>query len=184
LWQNDIIFLPTAMTQGVTTSMKAPGRHSLMLAAGIQTLSNPWTPAGNMRGDRLGTFMETNLNPWLTTNKEAHHEKDDRFADGSGMDADGSDGECMGIFRASSDTSLGLDAAHSLPAGDYGDTFIGSHAGYSNTTGYYNSSIGADAGYSNTTWSWNTYHENPTCPPFQGGVGGTSIAGDERLSRS
>jgi hypothetical protein len=68
-----------------------------------------------------------------------------------------STGRAWAFSEADSDTWLGKDAAHSLAAGDYHDTFIGADAGYYNTTGYYNSFLGADAGYYNTTGYYNSF---------------------------
>jgi hypothetical protein len=55
------------------------------------------------------------------------------------------------------DTWLGLHAADALPAGEHWDTFLGSYAGYSNTTGYDNSFLGSSAGYYNTTGFRNSF---------------------------
>jgi trimeric autotransporter adhesin len=68
-----------------------------------------------------------------------------------------SSGRAWALSEADTDTWLGLDAAHSLAAGERYDTFIGSNAGYFNTTGDFNSFLGSYAGYSNTTGFRNSF---------------------------
>ena len=68
-----------------------------------------------------------------------------------------STGRAWPYSESDTDTWLGLDAAHSLAAGNYWGTFIGYAAGYSNTTGAGNSFLGAFAGLYNTTGSYNSF---------------------------
>jgi hypothetical protein len=57
----------------------------------------------------------------------------------------------------SSNSSFGYNAGASLTGIGYMNTFMGGHAGASNTTGYRNTFIGYQAGYYNTTGDFNNF---------------------------
>jgi hypothetical protein len=66
-------------------------------------------------------------------------------------------GMAWGGTEGTNNTFYGVGAGNSIAADDSCSTFIGYQAGYSNTTGIFNSLLGVSAGYANTTGSSNSF---------------------------
>jgi hypothetical protein len=66
-------------------------------------------------------------------------------------------GSVLGAGEGNYNTFFGIGAGNSTTGDDDNDTFIGSVAGYFNTTGGYNTFVGQSAGYRNTTGWYNTF---------------------------
>lgn len=114
-----------------------------------------------------GAFLETDPDPLLGEVEPAPNGLDNVFV-----------GARAGMMCLSTDnTFVGSEAGYSNTTG-FDNTFIGEQAGYLNTTGDDNTFVGEDAGYNNTTGDDNTAIGSTAMRTITTGFGNTAVGKD------